>query len=276
MPNATRRYVRFTVWPETPRVHLWPEGMPPLVVLAVDPGLQTGLALLHVSGSPTMAALYTTALAFDSLPVPAKGERAGKQRLYRSMDEPMTELFDTMAQSGRAGAKPLGAVLEEHRAHHLPFHYAAEAMFWDEATPTIMPVARLEGHLHGALSWQFDFASTRLFTVPEWRESTGARGLKKEEAKVHAATWVAGMFGTPVIGQGRVAPTEHEHEAAGIAWHCMGVLAQEWGREDVPPVKQKAIGAWEEGLKQTKRRRKKRARSVKGGGLPEHLKGRVG
>ena len=257
------KHLSLTEYPQSAHLLWYPDDIVPVGILAVDPGRNTGLAILHierVAGKRDFEArgtAYSVSLPFAGLPVQPRGERTGRQQRFVSMDEAMREFGATV---------PMGI-----RLHHesltpgLHMHYAAEEMHFVVSAPTILPTVRLEGQLCAALSRTFKFDTAHLFQTKEWRTSIGAQKLKRAPAKLAARHFVHGTFGEPAMPV-----TEDEYEAISIAWHCAHVLAREHEEATGTDAKRAAIAG-----AQAKRGKKERAKRGRNTVLPDHLKDRI-
>lgn len=260
------KHLTLTEFPQSALLLWYPDDIVPVAILAVDPGRNTGIAILHIErvvntkNAPPWEARATAcsaSLPFAELPVQPRGERTGRQQRFVSMNEAMRQLVD-------AALKVDGFWRAASLEYVLRMHYAAEEMYFDAKSPSILPTVRLEGQLCEALSRTFRFDTARLFQAKEWRTSIGAQKQERAEAKLAANHFAHATFGTPPQPV-----TEDEYEAIGIAWHCAHVLAREHEEATGTDAKKTAIAGSKQGEGKKGRGRGKRE-------LPEHLEDRVG
>ena len=189
----------------------------PDAILAVDPGDDTGLALLWELLAPRPR-LWTATLQFRALPVEAgRVQRAVAKRQWPCVPHGAFSCVAYAAELMEPARPRRGAT--EHELRGL--------------SQSVIKATRIEGQVYQALSRCLspEIGPPHLYPCREWRKLIGAERMKGPLAKVAAKAYVADHLGADV--------PEHEAEAACIAlWH-LDVLRkaakdEELGLPEVP------------------------------------------
>ena len=204
-----------------------PPAQCPLLVLGIDPGGSepTGLALLRIDTPADVRAVSWEGKFARPMPVSVRGERTGRQGLFRSVQE--------LADSFEGELEHVADDLLRMDDADYRVHMACEAMY---AAPqhaiSGLHLAELAGQLRQELGSRFQVRSDAQYKACRdkfaWRQLLGAERKRAAEAQAIAVGRCEDWFG----GDWQTRP--HAAEAACIALWRARQLSRSWGAEDLP------------------------------------------
>ena len=199
-------------------------GLGDTLMVAVDPGRPTGLALATWDGK--VARLWTGTLPVKPGPALGYGLRLN---VRAAMDEVWHSRLGQHWYTAETG--------QVHQRSGQARH--TETGHWKGVRDN----ARLEGQLEAILATEFKATFAGLYTSHEWRPvvlSRGAGNLKGPIAKLLAVDWVGRHFGPRVDLDGNPCKlNDHEAEAGCLALAAIIKLAETSRRHIILPLEEK-------------------------------------